>query len=176
MKTRKFGSAATAALAVALLVFRAPVLVAQAENAVGVPLGTVPEAVQLEDLDGNAVDLSAYVGSRPVLIEFWATWCEICRALEPKMVAAHEQFGDRVEFLVVAVGVNQNPRSIRRHLEGHAVPFRFLYDRRGRATRAYKAPTTAYVVILDAEGRVAYTGVGADQDLEGALARIVGDS
>ena len=56
------------------------------------------------------------------------------------------------------------------------MPFQFLYDRRGGATRAYKAPTTAYVVMLDAEGRVAYTGVGAGQDLERALARIVGDS
>lgn len=176
MTNRMLGSATAAALAVAILVFCAPVLVAQAENAVGLPIGTVPDAVQLEDLDGNPIDLPASVGSKPVLIEFWATWCEICRALEPKMAAAHQRFGDRVEFLVVAVGVNQNPRSIRRHLEGHAAPFRFLYDRRGRATRAYKAPTTAYIVVLDADGRVAYTGVGADQDLEGALARIVGDS
>ena len=173
---RRLGRARAAALAVTFLVFRAPVLMAQAENAVGLPLGTVPDAVQLEDLDGNAVDLSAYVGSRPVLIEFWATWCEICRALEPKMVAAHQRFGDQVEFLVIAVGVNQNPRSIRRHLEGRPAPFRFLYDRRGGATRAYKAPTTAYVVMLDADGRVAYTGVGADQDLEGALERLVGDT
>jgi thiol-disulfide isomerase/thioredoxin len=173
---RNLGSAVTAALAVTFLVFCASALQAQAENAVGLPLGAVPDPVQLEDLDGNTVDLSAYVGSKPVLVEFWATWCEICRTLEPKMVAAHRRFGDQVEFLMVAVGVNQNPRSIRRHLEGHAVPFRFLYDRRGRAARAFRAPTTAYVAILDAEGRVAYTGVGADQDLEGVLARLVGDS
>jgi len=170
------GSAATTALAVAILAFRASAVVAQAENAVGLPLGTAPDAVQLEDLDGNLVDLASVVGTRPVLLEFWATWCEICRALEPKMLAAHQRFGDRVEFLVIAVGVNQNPRSIRRHLEGHVPPFRFLYDARGRATRAYRAPTTSYIVMLDTEGRVAYTGVGADQDLERALARVAGDT
>jgi hypothetical protein len=37
------------------------------------------------------------------------------------------------------------------------------------------APTTSYVVILDAEGRVAYTGSGGDQEIAAALARVVGE-
>lgn len=152
----------------------APVGYAQAANAVGLPVGTTPDPVTVEDLDGNDVDLSRYVGRRPVLLEFWATWCEVCEALAPTMEAAYDRYGDRVDFVVVAVGVNQSPRSIRRHLERHPSSFQFLFDARGRATRAYKAPTTAYVVILGADGRVAYTGVGADQDLVTALARVLG--
>ena len=149
-------------------------LAAQATNQVGLPVGTIPEAVEIEDLNGNSVNLSTYVGATPVLIEFWATWCGVCKALEPKLEAAHERFGSSVEFLVVAVGVNQSQRSVRRHLEEHPSPLRFLFDGRGRASRAYKAPTTAYVVILDADGKVAYTGVGAEQDLEEALEQVVG--
>jgi thiol-disulfide isomerase/thioredoxin len=148
---------------------------AQATNAVGLPVGTVPEPVVVEDLDGNEVDLSQYVGRRPVLFEFWATWCEVCEALAPNLEAAHARFGDRVDFVIVAVGVNQRPRSIRRHLDRHPTPGQFVFDARGRATRAYKAPTTAYVVILGADGRVTYTGVGADQDLASALAKVVGE-
>ncbi len=149
---------------------------AQATNAVGLPVGTTPDPAVVEDLDGNDVDLSQYVGRRPVLFEFWTAWCEVCEALAPTMEAAHDRYGDRVDFVVVAVGVNQRPRSIRRHLERHPTPFQFVFDARGRATRAYKAPTTAYVVILDADGRVAYTGVGADQDLMSALAQVLGDT
>jgi len=141
---------------------------------VGIPLGTTPESVVIEDLDGAVVDLGAVVGTKPVLLEFWATWCAICKALEPKMIAAHERFGDQVEFIAVAVAVNQSKRSINRHLETHDLPFRFLWDTRGRATRAYMAPTTSYIVMLDADGRVAYTGVGEDQDLEAALEKLVG--
>lgn len=146
---------------------------AQAENQVGLPLGTKPDAVALEDLDGNAVDLSDYVGTGPVLIEFWATWCPVCAKLAPELERAYERFGDRVTFLVVAVGINQSPRSVRRHLNEHPVPYPVLWDGRGRAVRAYKAPTTSYVAILAADGTVAYTGVGEDQDLVGALRRIV---
>ncbi len=144
-------------------------LAAQGMNEVGLPLGTTPPAVQIEDLDGNAVDLSQYGSGKPVLMEFWATWCEVCKALHPAMVAAQKRFGEQVDFLSVSVAVNQTPRSIKRYLERHPVPGRVLWDAGGKATRAYAAPTTSYVIILDAAGRVAYTGVGADQDLEAAL-------
>ncbi len=160
------------AAVVGLLVAAASVS-GQAENQVGLPTGTVPAAVELEDLDGNPVQLSDYMGERPVLIEFWATWCPVCAKLEPELQRAYERFGDRVAFLVVAVGINQSPRSVRRHLEGHPMSYPVLWDGRGRAVRAYKAPTTSYVAILDADGRVAYTGVGEDQKLEAALESIL---
>lgn len=141
---------------------------------VGLPLGTVPEAVQLEDLEGTTFDFGTVVGSKPVLIEFWATWCPLCAALEPRLHAAKEEHGDALEIIVVAVGVNQNPRSIRRHIAKHEPPGRLLFDARGRATRAYMAPSTSYIVALDAEGRVVYTGVGEDQDIAAAARKALG--
>jgi thiol-disulfide isomerase/thioredoxin len=161
-------------LALSALVFLAASAAPAAAQSVGLALGTIPEAVQLEDLDGNTVNLGDYVGSKPLLVQFWATWCPLCEALEPKFAAAKRLHGDALEVVVVAVGVNQTPRSIRRHLERHQLPGRLLFDARGRATRAYMAPTTSYVVALDAAGRVVYTGVGADQDIATAAARAVG--
>lgn len=142
---------------------------------IGLPLGTTPPAVQVEDLDGNAVDLARWVGKRPVVVEFWATWCPVCEGLFPKIEAAHRRYGDRVAFLVIAVAVNQSPRSIRRHLERHPMPFAtILWDDRGNAVRAFDAFTTSYVVVLDAAGKVAYTGAGEDQDIAAVLNRVVG--
>jgi thiol-disulfide isomerase/thioredoxin len=155
----------------ALMLAAAPLTGAGAAGQdVGLPLGTTPEAAQLEDLDGAAVDLAAYIGRKPVLIQFWATWCPLCAALEPGFQAARRQYGDGLDILVIAVGVNQTPRSIRRHTERHEPPGRVLFDSRGRAARSFKAPTTSYVVALDARGRVVYTGVGADQDIARAAA------
>lgn len=142
---------------------------------VGLPVGAVPEAVVIEDLDGQPVDLGEVIGKRPVLLEFWATWCPLCAALEPRLEEARRRYGDRVEFLVVAVAVNQSKRSIGRHLERHPAPGRVLWDTDGRATRAFMAPSTSYIVVLDASGRVVYTGIGDDQDLAAAVGRAVGD-
>lgn len=143
---------------------------------IGIPLGSMPDAVTIEDLDGDPVDLGQWVGKKPVLLQFWARWCEQCEALKPRMQEAHARYGDRVEFLAVAVGVNQRPRSIRRFLARHPMAFPVLWDGAGKATRTYMAPTTSYVVILDAGGRVAYTGVGPDQDIDAAVRRVAGDS
>ena len=141
---------------------------------VGLPIGTKAPAVAVEDLDGKPVDLGAYLGKQPVLLEFWATWCPLCQALEPALKAAHTRFGGTVRFVAIGVGVNQTPRSIRRHLEEHPLPFAVLFDASGAAVRAYQAPTTSYIVVLDKSGKVSYTGAGAEQDVATALAQVVG--
>jgi thiol-disulfide isomerase/thioredoxin len=152
-------------MAAALLV-AAPLM---AQDDLGIPLGAVPRAVTIEDLDGQPVDLGQFIGKKPVLVEFWATWCPLCRALEPRMAAAHQRYRDQVEILVVAVAVNQSKSSIKRHLARHPLPGRVLWDTNGNAVRAFQAPSTSYVVTLDAAARVRYTGSGEDQDIEAAV-------
>lgn len=144
-----------------------------AQDEIGIALGATPPAVTIEDLDGKPADLGAWIGKKPVLVEFWATWCPQCEALFPRLAAAQKRYGDRVAFVVIAVAVNQSKRSIRRHLERHPMPFTILWDTNGNATRAFQAPTTSYVAVLDKAGKVVYTGVGAEQELEDALARAV---
>src|SRR5213592_2666055 len=133
------------------------------DDVVGIRVGQTPPAVTIEDLDGKPVDLARWVGKKPVLVEFWAAWCPICAELLPRMEAAHKKYGDRVEFLVIAVAVNESQGTVRRHLTRHPMTFTFLWDAGGSAVRAFQAPATSYVAVLDAGGRVVYTGVGADQ-------------
>jgi thiol-disulfide isomerase/thioredoxin len=154
------------------LLLLVPVLL-HAQDIIGIPVGETPPAVTLESLTGDSVPLSQWIGKKPVIIEFWATWCPICAELLPRMEAAQKRFGDRAQFLVVAVAVNQSKNSVRRHLERDPMPFTFLWDGNGAAVRAFQAPSTSYVAVLDAKGKVVYTGVGADQDIEAALTKAV---
>jgi thiol-disulfide isomerase/thioredoxin len=146
---------------------------AQGEQ-VGLAAGAAVHPVVIEDLDGRPADLAGYVGGghRPALFEFWATWCTNCAALEPRMRAVFQRHGSQVDFVVVAVGVNQTRASVKRHVDGHPLPAsRVLWDGSGSAVRAFDTPATSYVVLLDRQGKVAYTGIGPDQDLEAAIAR-----
>jgi len=141
----------------------------------GIAVGATPPAVTIEDLDGHPTDLSTLVGKQPVLIEFWATWCPLCAALMPRLDSAYAKHHNDVAFVAIAVAVNESPASVKRHLVKQPVPFRFLWDTNGGAVRAFQAPSTSYVVLLDAKGKVAYTGVGAEQDIETALRKVVGN-
>ncbi len=135
----------------------------------GLAVGASAPAVVVHDLDGKPVDIGQYIGKKPVLLEFWATWCERCEALLPRVRAAHAEFGDRVEFLGINVAVNQTPARVKRWVAANKPPFRTLYDDEGTSTRAYAAPTTSYVVVVDRMGKVAYTGTGGTQDISAVL-------
>jgi thiol-disulfide isomerase/thioredoxin len=144
---------------------------AAAQDQIGIAVGATPSSVTLEDLDGQPVDLGQFIGKKPVVVEFWATWCPLCAKLLPRLTQARAQHDTTVEFVIVAVGVGQSPRSIRRYLAKETLPGRVLWDGEGKAVRAFDAPGTSYIVTIDRAGRVAYTGYGADQDIAAAVER-----
>ncbi len=163
----------TGALALTVALLGAAPLAAQS-GGVSLALGTQGPTAELEDLDGNAVNLLDYVeAGQPAVLEFWATWCEQCEALQPQIDRMQADYGDQVSIVAVAVGVSQSVRRVQRHVEEHQHDYPYLYDKRGAAVRAYNATTTSIVVMLDADGKVAYTGVGTDQDLIGAVQRLL---
>ena len=141
----------------------------------GIAVGAKAPVVSVHDVDGKPVDLGQYIGKKPVLLEFWATWCERCEALLPTVRAAQTAFGDRVEFFGVNVAVNQTPDRVKRWVEKNKPPYRTLYDDEGTSIRAYAVPTTSYVVVVDRTGKVAYTGTGGTQDISAALRTVAGE-
>lgn len=163
------------AVAFACLLLVLPISVRAQSSGVSLPIGTAAPAAALEDLTGKAVELQDFVQGKPALIEFWASWCEQCEALQPQIDQIHAQHGGDVSIVAVAVAVSQSVRRVQRHVEEHGTPYPVLFDARGAAVRAYQATTTSVVVILDADGKVAYTGVGPDQDLTGAMGRVLGN-
>ncbi len=158
-------------LGVSLVLLLAPMAAATAQET-GLAIGSRAPAVTVKDLEGTPVDLGRYLGKQPLFLEWWATWCEQCDALLPRVRAAHAELGDEVAFFGINVAVNQSPSRVRRYVAYSKPPFRTLYDDEGESTRAYSAPATSYVVIVDRAGRVAYTGTGGDQDILAALRRV----
>lgn len=145
------------------------------EGEVGPAIGSPAPAATLQDLDGHSVQLLDYVKKgEPALIEFWAVWCENCAALQPQMDRIEKTYGKRMSVVGVAVAVAQSVRRVKRHVAAHDPGYPYLWDGDGTAVRAYDAPTTSVVVILGADGKVAYTGVGKDQDLIAAVKKVLG--
>ena len=157
-----------------LLLALATVSSLRAQSESGLAAGVKAPIVKVNDLDGKPVDLGQWVGKKPVFLEFWATWCENCEALLPQIKTAYAMHGKAVEFIAVNVTVNQNPDRVRRYMAEHGINYRVLYDDQAASVRAYQAPATSYIVILDRSGKVTYTGVGAEQHFEAALARVAG--
>jgi len=135
----------------------------------GIEVGAQAPVVTVQSLDGKPINLGAYIGKTPMLIEFWATWCPNCKELMPALLDDEKKFGTKVKFMALAVAINQSPERVRRWLVANPVPNETFYDLDGKAAGAFDAPATSYVVVLDKTGRVVYTGLGGKQDLEAAL-------
>jgi thiol-disulfide isomerase/thioredoxin len=162
LKARLLRGAATAT---ALLMFAT---IARAQES-GIAIGSVAPSAKLETLDGATADLSTWIGKSPVVIEFWATWCENCKELEPAWLAAQKKYDKRVQFIGVAVSVNQSPELVRRYVARHGMAGVQLYDKKGVSIDVYDVPATSFVVVISKSGKVVYTGLGGKQDLDAAI-------
>lgn len=157
-------------LFVAVVVALAAAAPAARAQDTGIPVGMMAPGAPVHTLDGMAVDLKQYLGKRPVLIEFWATWCPLCKQLEPAMKAVKEKYGAEVDFIGITVPQNQTPEKAKQFIEANAMKGTFLFDTDGAAYKGFSAPHTSYVVVINKAGKVTYTGVGGKQDLEAAIA------
>jgi len=135
----------------------------------GIEVGKAAPAAKLELLDGRPGDLAAYIGKTPIVMEFWAAWCPNCKELEPALLAAQKKYAGKVQFVGVAVSVNESPELVRKYVENHKLGGVQFYDRKGTALDAYDVPATSFVVVINKAGKVVYTGLGGTQDLEAAI-------
>jgi thiol-disulfide isomerase/thioredoxin len=140
-----------------------------AQDPMGLPVGTKAPGAMVQTLDGKRLDLSSFIGKVPVVLEFWALWCSNCKELEPQIQALVKQYAGKVQFVAVAVSVNESPDRVHRYATKYGYTHQVLFDVNGNATDAYAVPATSYVVVIDRGGKIVYTGLGGDQQLEAAV-------
>ena len=165
---------------VALAVALAPIAAAPFRSAaaqiqmwdVGLKVGVEAPTAVVERLDGGTVNIADYYGRQPVVLEFWATWCPLCRKLEPSLQAAREKYASKVTFVSVGVPANQTPEKQKAYVEEKKLTGVFTFDRSGAAMKAFAVPHTSYIIVVGPDRRVAYTGVGDDQDIDAVLAKL----
>lgn len=140
----------------------------------GLKVGDRAPTLTLLTLDGQRVNLADHVGKGPVLIEFWATWCPLCRQMEPTYRTLAERYGRDLQMFFIVVPTNQTPERARQYVERVKHPGTFLFDADGEAYKAFAAYHTSYVVVLDRQGKVLYSADGGEQDLNDVVRQAVG--
>lgn len=114
------------------------------------------------DGDGNQVRLSDFAG-KPVVVNFWTTWCGYCVREFPEFQKAWETYGDRVAFLMVDLtdDTSETPRAAKAFIEQNGFRFPVYFDTLYEAQRTYSLSAIPVTMVLDASGRQVDYHIGA---------------
>lgn len=131
------------------------------------------------DIDGNAVKLSDFIG-KPVVINFWATWCGPCKTELPWFDQLHTRFGRDVEFLMVNLtdGQRDTKESVSGFVADNGYGFPVYYDTDSSAGISYNVSAIPVTVFIDANGEVTrtVTGVISEKLLTNMVIKMAGDA
>jgi thiol-disulfide isomerase/thioredoxin len=150
----------------------APLVAAHEAPAPSLPERRIPEqlpAISLPDAEGRTRSLTEWQG-RPLLVNFWATWCEPCRREIPLLMSLrHERAGDGLEIVGIAVDYRD---PVQKYAKSHAIDYPVLIGDKGGldAVSAFGMEMALpFSVFADRGGQVVTLKVGELHADEAAL-------
>lgn len=133
-------------------------------------LGTV-DGIVLESFDGEGEVALASLTGRPLVLNWWASWCTFCIEEMPDFQSVYADVSDQVEFL--GVNIQDSPDLARRLARATGVRYPLAVDPGGRAFEAVGAVGMPTTLFVDEEGRIRerVTGPLTAEDLRARLDR-----
>lgn len=104
------------------------------------------------DLQGRTWRLAELRG-KAVLVNFWASWCEPCRAELPSLDALAQFYGPE-KLVVLAVNFKESPAAVQRHVQRANIGLPILLDTSGQIAREWGTNVFPTTVLVAADGRV----------------------
>ncbi|MGW8249179.1 MAG: TlpA family protein disulfide reductase [Anaerolineales bacterium] len=134
-------------------------------------VGSEAPDFELETLTDSTIRLSSLKG-KPVLINFWATWCAPCVLEMPNFQKYYEQYPGSFEVLAVNYGESRD--TVERFVKDIGVTFPVLFDNDAKVHGMYRFPgyPTSYFVDKDGIVRFQHIGLMDESTLEGYLSKI----
>lgn len=130
--------------------------------------------VEVYDKDGNSIMLSSFY-NKPVVLNFWATWCGPCKSEMPGFNRLYEKYKDKVNF--VMLNVSDDEKTVSDFLSENGYDFPVYFDKTQIASYTYGASSIPLTFALYQGGKVYgyQIGVLSEEALEGAIKTLLGE-
>ena len=109
----------------------------------------------VENTEGEEVTLYSFIG-KPIVLNFWASWCGPCKRELPDFQSAYETYGDEVEFLLVNLtdGMQETKETATAFMESEGYTLPVYYDTKQEAAYVYQVYSIPTTYLIDAKGEV----------------------
>ena len=118
--------------------------------------------VTVYDLEGNPHKLSDFRG-KPVILNFWASWCGPCKSEMPDFEDAYQEYGEQIHFLMVNLtdGSQETVESASGYISGQGYTFPVYYDTDMEAAMTYGVYAVPQTYFIDGDGNIVTYAQGA---------------
>jgi thiol-disulfide isomerase/thioredoxin len=137
----------------------------------GPQVGDLAPDPALETLDGDAVVLPRFRG-KVVVLDFWASWCGPCKAALPSLKKLAQDEAGR-PFALISVSGDTKGGPLREFVANHDLGWTQCWDGNGIAQRAFHVRAFPTYFVVDAAGRIRYSGSGFTRGVQRDLRRAV---
>lgn len=120
-----------------------------------------------KDMDGKTVDSATFIGKKPVMLIFWASWCPNCKSEVPKVNALVKKYSSQgMGFIGINVGYNDSEGRARRFMDKTGISYPVVFDKKGLIPRQYGVQGVPTVLVANKQGVVIYKDYGVPKFTE----------
>ncbi|PQJ95921.1 peroxiredoxin family protein [Chromatium okenii] len=112
----------------------------------------------LPGTDGKMYRLTDYRG-KPLILNFWATWCPACLAEMPSLQRAHHALA-RDGIPVIAINVGEDAETVAEFTQRMPLPFPLPLDQNSAVAQRYPLIGLPTTFIIDAKGKIIFSALG----------------
>ena len=106
----------------------------------------------LTSLSGDTITLSQYRGEKPVVLDFFTTWCPNCRRDMPRLSKMYQEYKDQVE--VIGINLQENQNKVSKYISSTNIVFPIVLDPFGQTARNYGVRYTNTHVLIGKDGNI----------------------
>lgn len=134
-------------------------LFAQDFQLIDKPIGKKAPNFTVKDLSGKDVSLSSFKG-KPILLNFWATWCVYCRQERASLNSLHREYNSK-GLVIISISIGESPKKVGKFLRNIPASFIVLLDEDKKAAELYGVYGLPTSFLINREGIIKHKFIGA---------------
>lgn len=117
------------------------------------------------DGEDAQIKLSDFEG-KPVVLNFWASWCDPCKSEMPMFQKMYETYGEELQFVMINItdGSHETKESAMSYIQEQGYTFPVYYDVESDAAKAFSVHSLPTTYFIDADGNMRGYGLGTMEE------------